>query len=327
MAGMMRWDAPSRFVELDVNPTPHAAQLSVGMLKARDGVMLRNAVFWPETKDSETPRGTIILMTGYSEFIEKYFETVSDLLALGYVVVMPEWRAHGLSEGRGSDRARLHLEDFDINLRDLEDRWERLVAPLPKPHLGLAHSMGGQISLRAAQAHPDWFDALAQCAPMLDIAVPWPMRQIIKAMVLAYRLRGQLDSWMPGQPVAVRPTPVEENRITHDAARFERGEALYAAEPMLQVNGRSVGWVATVFDIMPKTLQPAFLRRIETPLFIASAEDEMLVDNRAHARALKYLPQGQGKFYAKGRHELLMEKDATRQAFLADVEAFYKAVL
>ncbi len=327
MAEMMNWDAPSRFVELDMNPTPQAAQISVGMLKARDGVMLRNAVFLPEIKDGETLRGTIILMTGYSEFIEKYFETVSDLLALGYAVVMPEWRAHGLSEGRGSDTSRLHLQDFDVNLRDLEDRWEKLVARLPKPHLGLAHSMGGQISLRAAQAHPNWFDALAQCAPMLGVAVPWHMRQIVKVTALIYRLRGQLDSWMPGQPVAVRPAPLEENRITHDAARFERGEALYASEPMLQVNGRSVGWVATVFDIMPKTLRPAFLRSIKTPLFIASAEDEMLVDNCAHETALKYLPHGQGKFYPKARHELLMEKDATRQAFLADVEAFYKAVL
>lgn len=321
-----QWDAPAHFVELDVNPTPQAAQMGVGMLRARDGEMLRNAVFMPDNM-ADNPRGTIVLMTGYSEFIEKYFETVSDLLALGYAVVMPEWRGHGLSDGRGADTSRLHLTDFDVYLRDLEDRWEKLVAPMPKPHLGLAHSMGGQISMRAAHAHPDWFAALAQCAPMYGIPVPWHLRLLIRLIIWVQKLRGQLDVWMPGQPVAQRPAPMSENRITHDEARFHRGEALYASEPKLQVNGRSVAWVDSVVRVMPKTLKPAFLRQVTTPLFIASAADEMLVDNAAHEKVLRHLPHGQGKTYPHARHELMMEKDATRQAFLADVEAFYKSVI
>lgn len=318
---LVGWDAPGHFVELDINPTPQAATMSVGMLRARDGEMLRNAVFMPDKA-----RGTIVLMTGYSEFIEKYFETVSDLLAMGYAVVIPEWRAHGLSDGRGAEPSRLHLTDFDTNLRDLEDRWEKLVAPMPKPHFGLAHSMGGQISLRAAHAHPDWFAALAQCAPMFGIPVPWHLRQLIRLIIFVQKLRGKMDVWMPGQPIAQRPSPMNENRITHDKKRFDRGEALYASEPKLQVNGRSVAWVDSVVRIMPKTLKPAFLRQVTTPLFIASAADEMLVDNAAHIKVLRHLPNGQGKTYAAARHELMMEKDATRTAFLADVEAFYESV-
>ena len=319
MSEQMKWDAPSHFVETDENPTPKAARVEVGMLAARDGANLRNAVFVPEA-----PRGTVVLMTGYSEFIEKYFETVSDLLALGYAVVMPEWRGHGLSDRLGSEPTRLHITDFDINLRDLEDRWEKLVAPLPRPHLGLAHSMGGHISLRAAQAHADWFDALAQSAPMHGIALPLPVRAILAGVTFAYRLVGKGDSWNPFVPPHVRPGVAEENRVTNDFDRFNRGEALYMKEPQLQVNGGSLDWLRAAFKTMRDAARPAFLRSVKTPLYIGTAEEELLVDNRAHENVLAHVPNGEGKIYKQAKHELMMEKDATRQQFLADVEAFYK---
>ncbi|MGC6535234.1 MAG: alpha/beta fold hydrolase [Parvibaculales bacterium] len=313
------WDASVHFVESKQNPTPQAADSSVGMLKARDGALLRNAVFVPEN-----PRGTVVLMTGYSEFIEKYFETISDLLALGYAVVMPEWRGHGLSDGLGAEPTRLHLTDFPLNVRDLEDRWPRLMADMPRPFFGLAHSMGGHISLRAAHDHPDWFDALAQSAPMHGIALPGPVRALLGLVTFVYRLFGKGDSWNPFVPPHERPGVAEENRVTNDFDRFNRGETLYVTEPHLQVNGGSLDWLRAAFMSMKQAAQPAYLRAIETPLYIGTAEEELLVDNAAHAHALAHLPNGDGKLYRQAKHELLMEKDATRQAFLADVEAFYQ---
>lgn len=319
MVHVMTWDGDAHFVEQADNPTP--AHAEVGYLKARDGALLRNGVFMPDN-----PRGTVILMTGYSEFIEKYFETVSDLLALGYGVVMPEWRGHGLSEGMGEEPTRLHLTDFDTNVRDLEDRWARLVAPFPKPHLGLAHSMGGHISLKAAQAHPDWFDALAQCAPMHGIALPRYARILLALTTFVYRLAGKGDSWNPFLPPNVRPGKPEANRVTNDFTRFKRGEDLYMTEPQLQVNGGSLAWARAAGISMRQAAQPAFLRSIKTPLYIGTAEEELLVDNASHAHVLAHVPNATGDFYAAAKHELMMEHDTIRQAFLANVETFFKSV-
>jgi lysophospholipase len=312
------WDAPAEFVEIKTNPTPEKAQ--VGYLKARDGVLLRGAVFTPPK-----PRGTIVLMTGYSEYIEKYFETVSDLMALNYCVVIPEWRGHGLSKGQGKEPTRLHLADFDINLCDLEDRWERLVAPLPKPHLGLAHSMGGQISLRAAQAHPEWFEALAQSAPMHGIRLATPVRLMLRLAMGIYGVLGKSDSWNPFVPPGEHPVDAKTNHVTHDLKRFRRGEKLVTQEPRLQVNGASLGWMGAAFKAMQASQKPAFLGTIATPLYIGTAEDEALVDNGAHEHVLTHVQNGHGDFYPKARHELMMEKNATRKAFLKNVEAFYQA--
>ena len=317
MTVKIKWDAPSRFVEIDGNPIPQGAD--VGMHKMRDGKMLRGAVFPSEGE----ARGTLVLMTGYSEFIEKYFETIGDFTRLGYLVVMPEWRGHGLSDGDGREPTRLHLKDFDINLRDLEDRWEKLIAPLPKPHVGLAHSMGGQISLRAVQAHPEWLGGLAQCAPMHGLPIPAPFMTVAKIVSLFYRLLGKADSWNPLQGQAVRPGVAETNDVTNDFDRFRRTGTLYVSDPQLQVNGASLGWFATADKAMADTRRPAFLQTIATPLFIGSAEEEMLVDNKAHIHVLDHVQNGSGKLYKAGKHELMMEKDAVREEFIADVAAFF----
>ena len=313
----MNWDAPARLVEIDGNPVPQGAD--AGMHKMRDGKMLRGAVFPPEGE----ARGTLVLMTGYSEFIEKYFETIGDFTRLGYLVVMPEWRGHGLSDGDGREPTRLHLQDFDQNLSDLEDRWEKLVAPLPKPHFGLAHSMGGQISLRAVQAHPEWLSGLAQCAPMHGLPIPSHLAAIAKFVARLYRLLGKADSWNPLQGQAVRPGNAETNDVTNDFDRFRRTGTLYVSDAQLQVNGASLGWFATAEKAMADSRRPAFLQSIKTPLFIGTAGQEKLVDNKAHAHVLTHVQNGSGKFYADGMHELMMEKDAVRDEFIADVAAFF----
>ncbi len=321
MTEQIKWDAPAEVYLIDENPMPANGQ--VGYLRSRDGKLLRNGVFMPEGQ----PRGTIVLMTGYSEFLEKYFETIGDLTALGYCVALLEWRGHGLSDRESSVSERLHLDDFDQNVEDLEDRYDRLVrAYCPAPYFGLAHSMGGQISLRAAHKHPDWFVALAQSAPMYGIRIPFVFRIIHWAVTsVLIRLKNG-DSWNPIDPPMRQLDGPAINNITHDEKRFARGDKLWRTNTRLLISGRSLGWTYTTFKTMKKTLKPAFLRAISVPLFIGTSEDELLVDNRAHQQVLAHVQNGRGKFYPKARHELLMEKDATRQAFIADVEAFYLSV-
>src|SRR6218665_39815 len=76
------------------NPVPEGAR--VGYFKTSDNVRLRYAV-WP--KSDGAPRGTICLVQGRTEFIEKYFETVADFRRRGFAVATFDWRGQG-----GSDR-------------------------------------------------------------------------------------------------------------------------------------------------------------------------------------------------------------------------------
>lgn len=247
---------------------------------------------------------------------------------MGYCVAALEWRCHGLSDSNSSDPDRLHLDDFDQNIEDLEDRYDRLVRRYcPAPYFGFAHSMGGQISFRAAHKHPDWFVALAHSAPMMGIKLPIVFELLRRILTPILLLTGPSDRYSPIDPPNLATGEARENIITHDERRFARGEKIWRTHPQLRIIGRSIGWSASAFKIMKKTQKPSYLRKFATPLFIGTAEDELLVDNHCHAHVLKYVQNGQGKLYPNARHELVMEKDATRQAFLSDIDAFYQAVL
>ena len=318
----IKWDAPAEVYRIDENPMPPHGQ--IGYLQARDGKLLRNGVFMPEGK----PRGTIVLMTGYSEFLEKYFETIGDFTKMGFCVALLEWRGHGLSEGNSSDPERLHLDDFDQNVEDLEDRYDRLVrAYCPAPYVGFAHSMGGLISFRAAHKHPEWFDALAQSAPMYGVRLPWFVNFVRAVVPPILKALTTGDRWSPLDPPSRSVDGVAVNHITNDERRFARGEKLWRTDTRLLISGRSLGWSITAFKTMARNHNSAYLRQFKTPLFIGTAEQELLVDNRAHGYVLDHVQNGRGKSYPGAKHELVMERDATRDAFLADVDAFYTSVL
>ena len=72
------------------NPVPEGA--ITGTLKTQDGVLLRHARWAAERRSN----GTVCLLQGRAEFIEKYFEVVRELKNRGFAVVTFDWRVAGL---------------------------------------------------------------------------------------------------------------------------------------------------------------------------------------------------------------------------------------
>ena len=90
------------------NPTP--ANPVVGEAKTRDGITLRYA-HWRTT--NPPTKGTVILLHGRAEYIEKLFETVGDLREQGFDVLTFDWRGQGGSQRLLDDRRRGFVEQFD----------------------------------------------------------------------------------------------------------------------------------------------------------------------------------------------------------------------
>ena len=104
--------------------------------------------FEPATK----PRGTVLVVPGRREFIEKkYTEVGQPLLDLGYRLIIVEPRGQGLSSRflSGDERQRDHIDDFNTHINDIRAFYKRVVQPgLAKPLIVHGHSMGGHILLR-----------------------------------------------------------------------------------------------------------------------------------------------------------------------------------
>ena len=62
-------------------------------IKPVDGVNLRIAI-WNETSS----KGTILLQSGRTEFIEKYYEVIQEFINRGFCVALMDWRGQGLSD-------------------------------------------------------------------------------------------------------------------------------------------------------------------------------------------------------------------------------------
>src|SRR5271169_4226505 len=156
---------PVKLVSIPANPVPEG--VVTGTLKAPDGVSLRFARWLPPAGR----RGTVCILPGRSEWIEKYFETVRDLRARGFAVAILDWRGQGLSDRALGNRLKGYVGSFSEFDTDLETFVRQVVLPdCPPPIFALGHSMGAVVVIRAVARGHRWFDRIVLSAPMLGIA-------------------------------------------------------------------------------------------------------------------------------------------------------------
>src|SRR5687767_6166594 len=76
-------------------------------VKTRDGLTLRAM-----RVQVARPKGTVIVLGGRGDFIERYFETARDLMRRGYCVAVLDVRGQGGSPRLTRHRYRGHLKSF-----------------------------------------------------------------------------------------------------------------------------------------------------------------------------------------------------------------------
>ena len=87
-----------------------------GFLQTCDGIQLRYG-FWPRRGDAH--QGTVLVLGGRTEFMEKYSETIGEINRRGFDAFSLDWRGQGLSDRMLSDPTRGHIQSFSYYLADL----------------------------------------------------------------------------------------------------------------------------------------------------------------------------------------------------------------
>ncbi|HMR30320.1 MAG TPA: alpha/beta hydrolase [Geminicoccaceae bacterium] len=269
-------------------------------------------------------RGTLVVLPGRAEFIEKYEEAAADFCRRGFAVAVVEWRGQGLSLRGQSMPQRGFVGDYEEYLQDLAavlGELRSLAAPVPWIVLG--HSMGGHIALRWLYREPGTFAAAVMTAPMFGIplaGVPEPMARLLCSA--AVRL-GRGHDYAPGQgDFSVERCRYEGNPLTSCPGRFETYRGLVAGRPDLIVGGATWGWLDASLRSIAITRRPGYLESIETPILLCLATEERVVSNAAIAMFARRLPNARLERFAGARHELLIERDAIRDRVLAAIDAF-----
>ena len=297
-----------------------------------DGTRLRTARWRADgTADGTAdgaPRGTVLLLNGRSEFVEKYAETAGELRARGFQVVSFDWRNQGLSDRPLANRQIHHLDSFDTLVDDLDAVFERVVRPVAAgPLVLMGHSMGGLVATLNLARHPERYRAAVLSAPMYDIFTgPVPRAA---AVWLAERFCGwgRAETYAFGQrdydPVEGLFTP--GNPITSDPRRYAVYHDAFRERPELRLGGVSFGWVRAALRAAGR-LREAPLERVTAPVLLLSAPRDAVVRAEAHRAVAARLPDAVLKEYPDARHEVLMERDAIRDRVWADIDAFLDRV-
>ncbi len=298
----------------------------VGAAVASDGVKLRHAR-WPAT--AERARGTICLMQGRCEIIEKYFETVGDLRRRGFAVVTFDWRGQGGSDRLLADRRKGYVGKFSDYVDDLDAIMRQVVLPdCPRPHYALAHSTGGLVCLTAVRSGRVAFDGIVLSSPLLALAEgkgpPQPVACAIAALLVAIGL-GTCNVSAGKNTTIVEELPFEGNPLTTDPQRFARGFEIATKLPDLGIGLATFSWLSECCKAMTKAAKPDFAQAIQTPVLLLSGADDGVVSPGAIAAMAARLPAATHVAISGARHELMMELDALREQFWKAFDTFLPA--
>jgi lysophospholipase len=305
------------FVRVPGNPEPAGAEEL--WLEGRGGVKLR-ALIAPA---SGQPRGSVILFAGRTEFIEKYFEVICELQQRGFAVFTMDWRGQGLSGREQKNPLKGHFATFDDPVNDLYTALRLHGDRLPKPHIVLAHSMGGCIALRAMQTNRLVADGAVFSAPMWGIA---NVRGFAEDFTRFMSSAGMGGLFAPGVETKWKKQSFKKNALTHDKERYARAQGLVGENMELALAGPTFSWVTAALDAIETFHQPGALNHLRMPIMVMSAGEEQLVDNASHAELATLLPNARHIMIEGARHEIMMETDDLRAQFWAAFDVIADAV-
>ncbi len=303
------------------NPAPPGGIVS--SVRTTDGVALRAARWVPVT----ATRGTVVILCGRAEFIEKYFETIAHLLQRGFAVATMDWRGQGGSQRLLKNARKGHIDDFSLFERDLAALVDDVLGPsCPQPWFGLCHSMGGAVLLASAHAGRCPFERLVVTSPMIGLyGLRYPKSAAALALILdSLGLGGTFA--LGGGANSISAQPFAGNILTSDPARYARMVATVQVAPDLAIGWPTVSWVHAAFRLMRRFEDPEYARRIETPLLIVASGADQVTDTRATERFAARLRTGRLIVVSGAQHEIMMERDALRDQFWVAFDQFIPGV-
>jgi lysophospholipase len=263
------------------------------------------------------------MVGGFTECIEKYFETTVDLAARGLSVWCLDWRGQGGSERPKRLPSRPRPRRYDRDAQELA-LFTRTLPPARRPRLLIGHSMGAAIALVCLHRSPDLFDAAILSAPMLGIRTGRLPPTVARCITGAARVSGLGLCFIPGarpwRPDRI-PSP-ERSRISSDPERCRLQYGWFSARAHLRVDEPTYGWLDEAFRLVTKINKREFLAGIDIPILLASAGIESFVEPKAHRRAARLLPNCTLVEFPDSKHEPFLERDKIRNRWFDAIDRF-----
>ena len=275
--------------------------------------------------DADAPRGTAILIHGFTESAYKFSEIIYSLLQNGFSVCAYDHRGHGRSwrDPDIQDPSLTHVDDFNEYVRDLEAVMKQAVDPMPKPRVLFAHSMGGAVASLYMERNPGTVENAALCAPMI---APY----LGGLPVFAVRAICSVSAGMGKSKQRVffsRPYDGPEDfaaACSNGRQRFDWYSAFKDAHPAYQNNGPTYRWLDQAIRVTGMILEKGQAEKITARVRVYTAETDTSVLPKPQEAFAKRLPSGQRFLVHGAKHEIYMSVDAVLFPWWNQVLEFLK---
>ena len=274
---------------------------------------------------ADDPRGTILVLHGFTENAYKYSELIFSLLRNHYSVVAYDQRGHGRSgrtEGL-SHPSVTHVDHFEDYVDDLAIVCDTVLPELPEPRMIFAHSMGGAVASLYLEKHKNTFAAAALCSPMIAPNAGGLPAGIASGFSGISCLIGQGKK----APFFMKPYQGPEDFATSaatDPVRFAWYDAVKAARPEFQNSIPSCRWIAESFAVTKKILSPGAPESVACPVLLSSADHDASVRYDAQEQFIRRVPKGKHLFVKDSRHEIFRSVNSVFFPWWHEVLTFLK---
>ncbi len=273
---------------------------------------------------ADHPKGTFLVVHGFTETAFKFSELIYSLLQNGYNVVAYDQRGHGRSWRSEivKDNTLVHVDHFSDYVRDMEIIVDTVIANLPKPWLLFSHSMGGAVSGLYLEKHPDTFSRAAFCSPMIQ-ANTGISTIVVKLLCHGAKLIGKGGSRVfISKPYTQKET--FEESVATGRERFEWYENIRFITKEYQTNGPSYAWTLESVRVTAKLLAPGAPERIACPVRLYTAELDNTVMADPQKRFISRIKNGSHVIVKGAKHEIYRSTDDVLFPWWHDVLTFLK---
>ena len=261
----------------------------------------------------EHAKAAIVICSGRIEGLDKYQELIWELYKNNYAVFIIDHQGQGRSYRALANPHKGFVNKFSDYADDLA-LFDRLI--VSKLYQGkkviLGHSMGGAIAFDFLTRFEHNYSGVFLSSPMFDIFTKGTPKPLAKLAARAACLFGFNKHYAFGQADYL-PDEFAQNDLTSSETRYDLFRQTYQTDSALQLGGVTYGWLNEAFGFMATIEQ----QQLSIPLFVASAENDTVVDNQAQLALVHRQSNAILQTFANAKHELLFEQDTIRKAVLS----------
>ncbi len=310
------------YLGAQITPTP--AEFVWQMFTTQAGVSLRTGLL-----EHPSPKGTVIVVPGFTGSIEMIMREITTLRAAGFRVAAVEYRGQGLSHRPLANHPEKgYVEDYGLLGSEMA-QYANSVRRADLPLFFFSISKGAHITMRMAAEQDVPVDAYALIVPMIQINSGDLQYGTMRKVAGFMNSTGLGAAYTPGASAWPGDKLVfgEATGCNANPKSAQAQSALFAINEKLRTRGVTFKWLHESIKSTDKLMDANHIKSITQPVKIYTAGVDELVRTDKAEQFCQSLNNCQSKHFAEARHCITREDYDRYDGIIADAIAHFDSVL